>query len=171
MSSGPTTNSIMTVNLDGKNSKLSKKQEIFVNEYVSSGDVGNSALIAGYSKERGYKLLKTPLIIDEINKRTEQAKLDSIASGTDAMLFLTQVMQGKVNDQFGLDPTLRDRLDACKEILKRTKDIELKAEEAAKRGENEFHLSIDWTGNNAPTVKDTINESEILEVNDNEQEE
>lgn len=163
--------SIGTVNLDCKNSKLSKKQEIFVNEYVSTGEVINSSIIAGYSKDQGIKLLKNPLVIAEIEKRTEQAKLDSIASGTDAMLFLTQVMNGDIKDQFGLDPMLKDRLDACKEILKRTKDVELKAEEAAKRGENEFHLSIDWTGSNAPTVKDAINESEILEVNDNEQEE
>lgn len=168
---GRTTTSIGTVNLDGRNSELTKKQEIFVNEYVSTGDAANSAIIAGFKKSTSVQLLKNPLVIAEIEKRTEQAKLDSIASSTDAMLFLTQVMNGDIKDQFGLDPMLKDRLDACKEILKRTKDVELKAEEAAKRGENEFHLSIDWTGSNAPTVKDAINESEILEVNDDEQEE
>lgn len=151
--------------------KISKKQEIFINEYIRTGDLTGASDVAGYKRSNGKSLLKNPVIAGEILRRQEQGKLECIASGTDAMLFLTQVMNGEVKDQFGLDAQLRDRLDACKEILKRTKDIELKAEEMAKRGENEFHLSIDWTGTNSPTVKDTINESEILEVNDNEQEE
>ena len=150
--------------------KLTKKQEIFVNEFVATGDKRHSYEVAGFSNNTASRLLKRPEILEEIRIRTEQAKLNGIATGTDAMLFLSQVMNGEIKDQFGLDATLRDRLEACKEILKRTKDIELKERELKNKADNEFHLSIDWTRNSEPTVKDTINESEIIEVDDEQEE-
>ena len=141
--------------------KLTLRQEVFVNEYVKTGDKQSAAIVAGYKSPD--TLMKKPEILAEIQTRTEQSKLDAIATGTDAMLFLSRVMRGEVKDQFGLDPQLKDRINACTEILKRTKDIELKRKEMERKAENEFHLSIDWTRGSEPTVKDTINESETLE--------
>ena len=36
-------------------------------------------------------------------------------------------MRGEVKDQFGLDPSLSDRINAAKEIARRTIDVELKS--------------------------------------------
>ena len=44
---------------------------------------------------------------------------DSIAQPTEVMEFFTRVMRGQVKDQFDLDPTLSDRLDAAKQLQKR----------------------------------------------------
>ena len=39
------------------------------------------------------------------------------------MEFFTKVMKGEIKDAFGLDPSLQDRLNAAKELAKRTVDI------------------------------------------------
>ena len=45
------------------------------------------------------------------------------------MEFFTKVMKGEIKDAFGLDPSLQDRLNAAKELAKRTVDINGKKEE------------------------------------------
>lgn len=138
---------------------LSSKQEIFINEYVRTGDLAIARQAAGYKKTPSF--FNNPEVLKLVNEKIELARQDSIASGTDAMIFLSQVMNGEIKDQFGLDATLKDRLDACKEILKRTVDLEIKAKERQEQAENEFHLSIDWTKRNDDT-------NDLNEISNNE---
>ena len=42
-----------------------------------------------------------------------------IATADEVLQFLTDVMMGKVKDQFGLDASLQDRTNAAKELMKR----------------------------------------------------
>ena len=117
------------------------KREIFINEFLRTGDAGASAKAAGYKGQNmGNKLLNEPEVIDEITRRQKASEEDGIASGNDAMRFLTEVMNGQIKDQFNLDATLSDRLVACKEILKRTKDIELKQSS----NDNKIDVNINW---------------------------
>ena len=49
-------------------------------------------------------------------KPTEEKR---IATADEVLQFLTDVMQGRVKDQFGLDASLQDRTNAAKELMKR----------------------------------------------------
>ena len=53
-------------------------------------------------------------------KPTEEKR---IATGDEVMMFFTAVMNGEIKDAFGLDASLQDRLNAAKELAKRTVDI------------------------------------------------
>ena len=127
---------------DYSTSPIKAKREIFINEFVRTGDALASATAAGYRAEYGKTLLRMPDVNAEIVRRQQLSEEDGIATGNDAMRFLTEVMRGEVKDQFNLDATLSDRLVACKEILKRTKDIELKAQS---NDDNNININIDWT--------------------------
>lgn len=142
---------------------LSSKQEIFTNEYIRTGDAQLAASVAGYKGPPS--IYYKPEFAELVKERTELAKLDSLATGTDALFFLTQVMNGEVKDQFGLDATLKDRLDACKEILKRTVDLDIKAKERKEQANNEFHLSIDWSrpSDDTSDLNEISNEEVIIE--------
>ena len=49
-------------------------------------------------------------------KPTEEKR---IASADDVLQFLSDVMAGRVKDQFGLDASLQDRIKAGQELMKR----------------------------------------------------
>ena len=49
----------------------------------------------------------------------EKLECERIATADEVMQFLSDVMRGRVKDQFGLDPALSDRLVAARELLKR----------------------------------------------------
>ena len=42
-----------------------------------------------------------------------------VASADEVLQFLTDVMQGRIKDQFGLDASLQDRIKAGQELMKR----------------------------------------------------
>lgn len=152
-----------------KNKPFTMKQEIFINEYVRTGDKALATKASGYCDSTTTNLLRRADIMNEIQVRTEKAREDGIATGTDAMLFLTQVMNGEIKDQFGLDAQLRDRIDACKEILKRTIDIEIKAQERKEQSNNnEFHLSIDWSRPQSDDLNEIEIPNEVIEENEQE---
>jgi phage terminase small subunit len=66
------------------------------------------------------------MIKQYINERMKPAEDKLIADSDEVMQFFTASMRGNVKDQFGLDPSLSDRISAAKELAKRTIDIEAK---------------------------------------------
>ena len=86
-----------------------------------------SALKAGYSenyaKAQAYKLLDNVGISTYIAERVRPTEEKRIATGDEVMMFFTQVMKGEIKDAFDLPPSLQDRLNAAKELAKRTVDI------------------------------------------------
>ena len=54
------------------------------------------------------------------------------------MEFLTKVVRGEVTDQFGLDPSLKDRLSALKEL----KAIQIDAVNKNKEQDNTLKIEI-----------------------------
>ena len=106
--------------------KLTPKQKKFCDEYLKLGNATQAAKNAGYSEKTGYRTgadnLKVPHILDYINARQEQIASKDIADIEEIMKYLTDVMRGKIKDQFDLDASLSERTKAAQELLKRNVD-------------------------------------------------
>lgn len=103
--------------------KLTPKQKAFADYFIESGNMTDAAKKAGYSEKTAYKMgaenLKKPHIAAYIAERILPTEEKRIASADEVMEFLTAVMRGEVKDAFGLDPTLADRTNAAREMMKR----------------------------------------------------
>ncbi len=103
--------------------KLTPKQKAFADYFIESGNMTDAAKKAGYSEKTAYKMgaenLKKPHIAAYIAERIRPTEEKRIASADEVMEFLTAVMRGEVKDAFGLDPTLADRTNAAREMMKR----------------------------------------------------
>ena len=102
---------------------LSQKQIRFVQEYMKTNNITQSAIKAGYSPKtaavQGSRLLTTIKIatyVDAINERMES---DKIADIQEVMEYLTSVMRGEKKDQFDLDASLSERTKAPSELARR----------------------------------------------------
>ena len=102
---------------------LNKRQIDFVQEYMKTNNINQSAIKAGYSpktaRSQGSRLLSNVNIrnyIDAINERIES---DKIADIEEVMQYLTSVMRGEKKDQFDLDAALSERTKAASELAKR----------------------------------------------------
>ena len=106
--------------------KLTPKQKKFCDEYMKLGNATQAAKNAGYSEKTAYRTgadnLKVPHILDYINARQEQIAGKDIADIEEIMKYLTDVMRGKIKDQFDLDASLSERTKAAQELLKRNVD-------------------------------------------------
>lgn len=106
--------------------KLTPKQKKFCDEYLKLGNAAQAAKNAGYSEKTAYRTgadnLKVPHILDYINARQEQIASKDIADIEEIMKYLTDVMRGKIKDQFDLDASLSERTKAAQELLKRNVD-------------------------------------------------
>lgn len=117
--------------------RLTPKEKIFCREYVKLSNGKQAAIKAGYSERtaviQANQILSRRIVQREIErlskKREEKALVEedkAIADSIEVMGFLTKVMRGEVKDQFGLDPSLADRIKAGQELAKRTIDIDNK---------------------------------------------
>ena len=106
--------------------KLTPKQKKFCDEYLKLGNATQAAKNAGYSEKTAYRTgadnLRVPHILDYINARQEQIASKDIADIEEIMKYLTDVMRGKIKDQFDLDASLSERTKAAQELLKRNVD-------------------------------------------------
>lgn len=102
---------------------LTPKQRKFADYYIESGNATESAKRAGYSEKTaqaiGCENLSKPLVKSYIAQITKADAEKRIASADDVLQFLSDVMAGKVKDQFGLDASLQDRIKAGQELMKR----------------------------------------------------
>ena len=106
--------------------KLTPKQKKFCDEYLKLWNATQAAKNAGYREKTAYRTgadnLKVPHILDYINARQEQIASKDIADIEEIMKYLTDVMRGKIKDQFDLDASLSERTKAAQELLKRNVD-------------------------------------------------
>ena len=102
---------------------LNKRQIDFVQEYMKTNNVRQSAIKAGYSPKTAYsqasRLLKNNRVQDYIVAIRERLDSDKIADIQEVMEYLTSVMRGEKKDQFDLDPALSERTKAASELAKR----------------------------------------------------
>lgn len=103
--------------------KLTRKQVIFVQEYLKTCNIEQSALIAGYSPKsarvQGSQQLQKLNVKEYIQAIQERLDNDKIADIQEVMEYLTSVMRGEQKDQFDLDPALSERTKAASELAKR----------------------------------------------------
>ena len=102
---------------------LTKRQIDFVQEYMKTNNVRQSAIKAGYSPKtasvQGSRLLTNVKVSAYIQAITERLESDKIADIEEVMQYLTSVMRGEKKDQFDLDPALSERTRAASELARR----------------------------------------------------
>ena len=103
--------------------KLTPKQKAFADAYIETGNASEAMRRAGYSEKNvnvtGSQNLANPSISAYIKSRMAELEAQRVASADEVMRFFSSVMRGEVKDQFGLDASLQDRLNAGKELMKR----------------------------------------------------
>lgn len=115
--------------------KLTRKQQLFADEYIRTGNAYQSAVSAGYShnyaKGNIVKLLENVSVKSYIDARLEELKKESIAEQDEILQYLTSVMRGKMTDEeLMLVPTGDfmsevERHEKRADIVARTKAAEL----------------------------------------------
>lgn len=140
-------------------------EQMFVNEYIRTGKIKESAKTAytsfyktyhedGWYSYLGQDLLKQPKIINKIREMTEEIKevtadleTKGVADAAEVLMYFSQVMRGEIKDQFGLEASLSERTKAATELARRTVDIDqkLKMNEAANEAANKaIEVTINW---------------------------
>lgn len=103
--------------------ELKGKQKKFADEYLLSWNAADAARKAGYSENSaasiGSENLRKPQIAEYIRARAQARDAVTVAAEEELMAFLSSVVRGNVMDQFGLEPTLADRLRAAENLMKR----------------------------------------------------
>lgn len=130
---------------------LSPQQKAFADFYIESGNATKSAKKAGYSERSAYsqgqRLLKHAEVSSYIADRLGEIGRDRVANIEEVMMFFTNVMRGKVKDQFDLDPSLMARLRAADSLMKRLSvteaaNKEKEALEGLDKSLNEFLIQV-----------------------------
>lgn len=100
----------------------------FAEAYLRSGNQTQAAIEAGYKESsaanQGTRLMKNEDVAEYIRERLRAVNEQEIAKTDEVLKFLTAVMRGEIQDQFGLDAQLTDRIKASTELLKRYTAIE-----------------------------------------------
>ena len=115
--------------------RLTTKQRLFADEYIKSGNATQSAIKAGYSPKTvrsiGQENLTKPDIKSYIDAKMAEIESHKIADAKEVLEFYTRVLRKeetepeKLMDEDGSEhfcdrePSLKDRLSAAKELMKR----------------------------------------------------
>ena len=102
---------------------MNARQKAFADYYIETGNAAEAARRAGYSSKTadaiGRENLRKPTIADYIKDRMAALDKERIASADEVMQFYSDVIRGKIKDQFGLDASLNDRIKAADSLMKR----------------------------------------------------
>lgn len=115
--------------------KLTAKQRLFADEYIKSGNATQSAIKAGYATKSAQRMgsenLSKPVIKSYIDGKMSEIESHKIADAKEVLQFYTRVLRKeetepeKVMKKDGSEelvdrkPSLKDRLSAAKELMKR----------------------------------------------------
>ena len=100
------------------------KEEEVVREYYKTHKLAKSyqAVFPGVKSEhatrRCKEILSKPENVKYMGELIERNAKKGYASLDRVKSFLTEVMEGKVKDQFGLEPSLSDRIKAAEDIIR-----------------------------------------------------
>lgn len=108
--------------------KLTSKQKKFALEFLISGNITDAAKKAGYSERSARQIgslnLTKPNVVEYMNEILSKTKSEEVATTEEVLEFLTSVMRGNVEEQFGLDPAITDRTKAAQLLMKRFNDYQ-----------------------------------------------
>lgn len=103
--------------------KLTEKQKAFCEYYIKSLNATEAAKLAGYSEKTAYasgaENLRKPQIKQYIDSVMKNLQSERIADADEILQYLTDVMRGKVKDQFDMDASITDRTRAAELLGKR----------------------------------------------------
>ncbi len=114
--------------------KMTAKQQKFVDQYIKLGNAKQAALEAGYSpktaKQMGVENLSKPYLKAAIDERMKAMEDDTIAKATEVLEYFTTVLRGTARETVAIatmdgveqvdnPPSIKDRMSAGKELLKR----------------------------------------------------
>ncbi len=100
------------------------KEEAVVREYYKTHLLAKSyqavfpGVSAGRARERAKEILSRPENVAYMQELIDRNAKKGYASLDRVKSFLTEVMEGKVKDQFGLDASLSDRIKAAEDIIR-----------------------------------------------------
>lgn len=102
---------------------MTPKQKAFADYYLESGNATDAARKAGYSEKTAKSIasenLAKPYVSAYIRERMAQQDAERVASADEVLRFYTDVMRGAIQDQFGLEAALAERLKAADALMKR----------------------------------------------------
>lgn len=128
---------------------LSPNEDKFINLYLELGNARQAVIQAGFKTKNpdiyANRLLKKDKIFLEIKFRRDQAYKESQATAAEVMDFLARVMRGEVQDQFGLETPVSDRLKAADMLAKRTIDIDNRMAGKKDMSTPEIQIKLDWS--------------------------
>ncbi len=127
--------------------KLTQLEAKFIEEDLATGNARQSVIRAGYTtkapSQQAHNLLNKDYIWKEIEHRREEGKSQSIADMNEIMEYYSDVMRGKITDQFGLEAPLSERTKAASELAKRHEAFE-KLGKNDKSAQPEIVIKLDW---------------------------
>jgi phage terminase small subunit len=146
--------------------KLTPAEAKFIDNYIETNNAQQSYIDAypntnpNNARQNAYRVLKKCYIASEINYRLEQAKTESIADASEILQYFTDVMRGKIKDQFGLEASLGERTKAAQELAKRQIDIQNKL---AGNEQPELKITLNWTREDNATQPNVV-DAEIVQT-------
>lgn len=112
---------------------LSEREFTCLELYIKYGNKTKAGIEAGYSEKtascQATRLINGPKGKRYLEQRMEKIDNQKIADANEVMEYLTRVMRGEENDQFGLDAPLAERTKAAKELAIRLLDNQDKSAE------------------------------------------
>lgn len=133
------------INTTKEDKPLTQQQETFCQLYVQYSNGRKAAIEAGYSEKTAEVIASNLLRRVNVAKRIKEIKDElarpNIATSEQVMQFFSDVMNGKIKDQFGLEASLADRTKAAIEIAKRTVDLDQKL---AGKPDATVEIKLDW---------------------------
>ena len=131
---------------------LSINEDRFIDKYLELGNGRQAVIEAGYTTKApeaySTNLLRKSYISEEIKFRRDQMHSANIATSKEVMDFLTKVMRGEVNDQFGLEAPVSERIKAADLLAKRTVDIDNRMAGKKDMQTPEISIKLDWGRDN-----------------------
>ena len=125
---------------------LTPKEKAFCRYYVELNNGLQSAIKAGYKERSARSIASTLLTKQNIHQEIERLRTkqeeSTIATSQQVMQFFTDVMNGKIKDQFGLEASLSDRTRAAQELAKRTVDLDNRI---AGKPDTVMEIKLDWS--------------------------
>lgn len=130
---------------------LNPKQKLFCANYLKYNNGAEAAKQAGYSEKSSTitarnLLSKNKFVVEYIYRKQQELQTATIADAQEILQYLTDVMRGEINDQFGLEASLAERTKAAQELAKRQIDMALKLKEY----ENTAKIEISLKRNSRP---------------------
>lgn len=102
---------------------ISEKQRRFADYFIETGNIYQSAIKAGYSKNyakaQAHKLLENVGIKNYIDKRLKELEEKRVASATEVMQLLTSAMRGELDEEVVVVESIGDYCSEARVVKKK----------------------------------------------------